>query len=307
MYRYFRDALGGMSRTLIQLFDDQVYEVYVGPVSKDDGEVLMAIAISRNITQTRRYQRELEQSIAELKRSNENLEQFAYAASHDLQEPLRKIQAFGDVLSSQFGPQIPPAGIDIIRRMQLSANRMSTLVRDLLTYSRLTTQKEPHSAVDLAELFPTVLTHLDQPDLPAEQVVRLPRNLPVVTGDPHQLYRLFQNLLSNALKFVKPGEKPSVTVTVREVEGSAIDMVPPGDRQRSFFEISVIDRGIGFDEKYADRILQVFQRLHSRQHYPGTGIGLAICKKVVDNHGGYLRVSSQPDQGATFRVYLPIG
>ncbi|RIV24848.1 PAS domain-containing protein [Fibrisoma montanum] len=306
--QYLQDALAGISRTLIQPVGDRVYEVYVGPVNDEDGtgDTLMAMAIYRNISQARRYQRELEQSVTELKRSNESLEQFAYVASHDLQEPLRKIQAFGDVLRGQYLTALGASGADLVHRMQSAAARMSDLIKDLLEFSRLTNMQQSHELVSLASVVNSVVQDLDMIIQEKRAVIEYD-DLPAVMGDAPQLHRLFQNLLSNALKFCKADVPPHVFISAVMVEGRTIQGVLLTDERRSFVRIDVKDNGIGFDEKYIDRIFTIFQRLHGRSQYPGTGIGLAICRKITDNHRGYLRATSQEGVGATFQIFLPIG
>jgi signal transduction histidine kinase/CheY-like chemotaxis protein len=231
----------------------------------------------------------------ELQRSNAELEQFAYVASHDLQEPLRKIQAFGDRLRDKHRDQLGEQGRDYVDRMLASAGRMRRLIDDLLTFSRVTTQARPFEPVDLGELVRQVVSDLEARLQQTGGRVEV-GELPIVFGDPTQLRQLFQNLIGNGLKYHRPGVPPEVRVTGRVLaEG--------GD---PVCEVTVADNGIGFDEKYLDRIFQVFQRLHSRDEYEGTGIGLAICKKIVERHGGTITARSEPGQGATFVVTLPV-
>lgn len=248
---------------------------------------------------------ELLESTMLLSRSNSNLEQFAYVASHDLQEPLRKIQQFGDLLKGQYADQLG-AGAAYLDRMQSAASRMSTLIRDLLTFSRIATQQETREPVSLNAVINTTLTDLELVIAETEAEVQV-EDLPTVIGDPLQLGQLFSNLLNNALKFRRPGVAPIVQVKAGWLAADHL----PADIKLSrgtiaYHLIEVIDNGIGFDEKYRDRMFQVFQRLHGRSEYAGTGIGLAICQKVVTNHGGAITATSQPGQGATFRVYLPV-
>lgn len=243
---------------------------------------------------------------ADLKRSNDNLQQFAYVASHDLQEPLRKIRTFGDLLKAQYGQLIGP-GLVYLERMQAASTRMATLIRDLLTYSRLSHKPIDWVAVSLDSVLDTVLGDLDLlvADLGAQ--VRVEECLPTVAGDEGQLEQLFLNLVSNALKFRKPGPGlPLVNIRSQFVPVS--DLPPALELNPSvegYHRIDVIDNGIGFEEKYLDRIFEVFQRLHSRQTYAGTGIGLAICQQVAKAHGGVITATSQPGHGASFHVYLP--
>lgn len=240
-----------------------------------------------------------------LSRSNENLQQFAYIASHDLQEPLRKVQSFGDLLKNQYADQLGE-GVVYLERMQGAATRMSTLIRDLLSYSRIHTRRENTVDVSLNEVVKAVLIDLE---------LTIAKNgadveaglLPTISGDASQLGQLFQNLLTNALKFRRQDTSPVIRVTARWISA---DSLPAGKQQPAnsiaYYCIDVSDNGIGFDEKYLDRIFQIFQRLHGKSEYAGTGIGLAVCEKVVTNHGGFISARSEAGQGATFSVYLPI-
>ena len=256
-------------------------------------------------TNLKKLQQQLEDTIDGLKRSNANLERFAYVASHDLQEPLRKIQSFGDLLQSRYGPLLGEEGTSLIGRMQVSANRMSNLIRDLLAYSRLSAQTGVLEKVALQPLVSRVLDDLELSIRETGATVHTDY-LPNVPGDELQLRQLMQNLLTNALKFRVPGRSPVV-----RIEGelmAATDLPPnvqPLKRAATYLRLTISDNGIGFDPMYKSRIFQVFQRLHGRSQYEGTGIGLAIVQKVVENHGGAVTATSEPGQGATFAVYLP--
>ncbi|MDB5242259.1 MAG: hypothetical protein JWP57_2884 [Spirosoma sp.] len=247
----------------------------------------------------------LAESTQQLVRSNENLQRFAYIASHDLQEPLRKVQQFGDLLKSGYGAQIGE-GLVYLERMQLAASRMSTLIRDLLEFSRLSTQREMNTPVSLDEIIDRVLTTLELVITETNAVIKI-GPLPTVSGDALQLSQLFQNLLSNALKFQRTDVRPLIRISAHQVSMNQLpEAVKPIREATAYHRIDVADNGIGFEEKYLDRIFEVFQRLHARNEYAGTGIGLAICEKVVTNHGGAITANSQPEQGATFSVYLPM-
>jgi light-regulated signal transduction histidine kinase (bacteriophytochrome) len=234
-----------------------------------------------------------------LRRSNSELEQFASVASHDLQEPLRKIQAFGDRLQTRFADGLGEQGRDYIDRMQASAARMRNLIDALLTFSRVTTKAQPFVPVNLAEVARDVLSDLESRVQQSGGRVEL-GPLPTVDADPLQMRQLLQNLISNGLKFQKAGDPPLVQVESR--------LLVDGDngREDSRCEIVVRDNGIGFEAVYLDRIFEVFQRLHGRQEYEGTGMGLAICRKIAERHGGSITATSAPDQGASFLVTLPI-
>ena len=231
-------------------------------------------------------------------------------ASHDLQELLRKVQQLGDLLNDQYADQLGP-GVDYLHRMPSAASRMSTLINDLLSFSRIVTQPETARPVDLNQVLDGVLSDLELRI--AETGARIERDaLPIVNGDSSQLGQLFFNLLANALKFHRRGENGSVIpprISVRTQPVAAVSLpasVKPTRVREWYYQIEVADNGIGFDEQYVDRIFQIFQRLHGRSEFRGTGIGLAICEKVVANHGGAIRARSQVGLGATFSIYLPV-
>jgi len=251
--------------------------------------------------------RELETANYDLKRSNDNLQRFAYVASHDLQEPLRKIQSFGDILRQTYADQLGD-GANLLDRMQGAAHRMSTLIRDLLTFSRITTQRDRFASLSLDEVITSVLLDLELVIQESGAVIDV-GPLPTIRGDVPQLSQLFQNLISNAIKFKKLDDTLPHKVLIQAdlIDASALPLsAKPAFPAHQYHRIAVSDTGIGFDEKYLDRIFEVFQRLHGRNQYAGTGIGLAIVQKVVDNHGGAISATSQPGQGATFYVYFPV-
>jgi signal transduction histidine kinase len=263
----------------------------------------------KDITADRQVRQQLEDTVQELHRSNKNLEQFAYVASHDLQEPLRKIVSFGDVLNDQFANDMSESAADLVRRMQRSAGRMRSLVQDLLTYARLSGNAASFGLVDLNHLIVSVLDDLDFTIAEKRATVQL-ENLPAIWGDSALLRHLFQNLVSNALKFHKPGTRPHVTVrghvaASHELRASALlsDNLQSG---RRYAIIEVVDNGIGFNERYLDRIFTLFQRLHNQLNFSGTGVGLAICRKIIDLHNGQITAISQEGQGATFQLVLPM-
>ncbi|MCX6212874.1 PAS domain-containing protein [Spirosoma sp.] len=253
---------------------------------------------------TERANQGLAEANRDLTRSNQNLQQFAYIASHDLQEPLRKIQSFSDILRSQYESQLGD-GVEHLHRMQLAASRMSILIRDLLAYSRISTHPDTTVPVSLTTVVRTTVDDLDLLIAETGAIVRIDE-LPTILGDPSQLGQLFQNLLSNAVKFRRTNTAPHIEVRCQLVPASALPTSPQPTRQTTdYYLIEVVDNGIGFDDRYTNRIFQVFQRLHGKNEYAGSGIGLAICEKVVANHGGAIWARSQPGQGATFSIYFP--
>ena len=282
------------------------------PLRDEAGNITLWVGTATDIQEQKLVAYELEQQVLsrteqltasnlDLRRSNENLEKFAYIASHDLQEPLRKIQSFGDILKNQYGLQLGE-GISYLERMQSAASRMSVLIRDLLVFSRISTRQEATLPIDLNQVLTSVVEDLEPGNAQLNVAV-----LPTVLGDRLQLGQLFLNLLSNALKFQKPDTVPVIQVNATQVTAAELPAdVKPARKATLYHCISVADNGIGFDEKYLDRIFQVFQRLHNRSEYAGTGIGLAICEKVAANHGGTITAISKPGQGATFAIYLPV-
>ncbi len=228
----------------------------------------------------------------ELRRSNRELQEFAYVASHDLQEPLRKIRTFADLLREEYSGQIDEQGQHYLTRMQQSAGRMSRLISDLLTFSRVATKARAFEPMVLDEVLREVLEDLDVAIREAGAQVTV-EPMPRLEGDAPQMRQLFQNLIGNALKFRRPGEPP--VVTVRAVPGP----------DEAHVTLQVQDNGIGFDEKYRDRIFVPFQRLHTRGEYDGTGIGLAVVRRIVERHGGSVAATSRENVGTTFSVTLP--
>ena len=269
----------------------------------DQGNILGTMGITRDIHQMKLAQealREREEKLrgftAQLERSNRELQDFAYVASHDLQEPLRKIVVFGERLKEKNSDALGEEGRDYLERMQKAASRMQTLINDLLAFSRVTSKARPFAPVDLAKVAREVVNDLEARIEQVKGQVEIGK-LPVVEAVELQMRQLLQNLFGNALKFRKLEEPPSVKVAARKISD---------DSGREFCELTVSDNGIGFDEKYLDRIFNVFQRLHPRSEYEGTGMGLAIVKKIALYHGGDITAKSKPGHGATFIVTLPL-
>ncbi|TDE17162.1 PAS domain-containing sensor histidine kinase [Dyadobacter psychrotolerans] len=247
---------------------------------------------------------ELSESNSLLIKSNENLQKFAYIASHDLQEPLRKIQAFSDLIMRRHAEALGD-GIDHLQRIQLAGKRMSNLIKDLLSFSRISVQQDNDIPVSLTWVLKTVLTDLDLAiEESGAEVTSDP--LPMIRGEESQLGQLFQNLISNAIKFRRKDLASKIHISAKML--TAIELpgkVLPTRVTSNYHCIEVTDNGVGFSEQYAERIFEVFQRLHANEKYEGTGIGLAICERVAANHGGAISASSQPGKGATFSIYFP--
>jgi light-regulated signal transduction histidine kinase (bacteriophytochrome) len=257
------------------------------------GKAIGILVITRDITEKQKAEEELKSYSAKLERLNRELQDFAFIASHDLQEPLRKIVAFSDLLKNKYGDSLSNEGLDLLKRMQDAARRMSVLIRDLLDLSRVASREQPFCPTDLNEIVRGVLTDLE---------IRIERlrasveteNLETIAVDATQMRQLFQNLIGNSLKFHREDKQPFVRIYGKYAEA------------KRFYDIFVEDNGIGFDEMYLDRIFQPFQRLHGRSAYEGTGIGLAICRKIVERHGGSITAKSKPNVGSTFIIRLPV-
>ncbi len=250
----------------------------------------MGIAVSQaKLLEQETRQRE------ELARSNEELQQFAFIASHDLQEPLRKITAFGDRLKVTCQDALTDKGHDYLQRMQNAAERMQVLIEDLLTLSRITTRAQPFVEVNIARVTQEVLSDLEIRIAQTQARIEI-GELPTIKADPLQMRQLLQNLISNALKFHPEKEPPIVKIYSQKFTNQQL--------KSEYCEIIVEDNGIGFEEKYLDRIFNVFQRLHGRSEYEGTGMGLAICRKIVERHQGSITAKSEPGKGASFIVTI---
>jgi len=258
--------------------------------------------IFRDVTERKRAGEEREGLLRGIKKinrkleeSNKELQDFAYIASHDLREPLRKISSFGSLIQDSLKGKLDEDQQENLEFMINGAQRMQDMIDDLLTYSRLTTSAKPPQRVDLNEVIEDLkklelATLLDE----TQGTIHVPEPLLPVQADPFQMHQLFQNLLGNGLKFHKEGIPPEITIRARQVENNMI-------------RIEVEDNGIGIAEEYHEQVFVMFKRLHSREQYEGTGIGLAVCKKIVERHRGNIGVKSTPGEGSTFWFSLPRG
>ncbi|GFD82469.1 histidine kinase [Tenacibaculum sp. KUL118] len=239
----------------------------------------------------------------ELARSNRELEDFAFVASHDLQEPLRKIRAFGNRLESGYNDVFDERGKDYLARMLNAAERMSMLISDLLAFSRVSTRGKEFDDVNLANVIKSVMSDLEIAiDEKSAQIDV--SDMPVVRGDKSQLEQLFLNLLSNALKFQSDGVTPIVSITATDATSEDVKDILISD-DHDWIKITVTDNGIGFEQSFAEKIFAPFQRLHGRSEYKGTGIGLAVCRRIVERHNGQISATSKLGEGATFSIIIP--
>jgi signal transduction histidine kinase/CHASE3 domain sensor protein len=264
------------------------------------------LGIVLDLTEQKVYESQLQQFTADLQRSNQDLEQFAYVASHDLQEPLRKIRAFGDRLVAKYQSILEEQGTDYVARMQSAAARMQVLIEELLSFSRVSRPGFIKENLNVNDIVNEVKDDLET-QIRREEATLTVGKLPAVRGERSQIKRLLQNLISNSVKFHKNGTGARVDVSGRIVRGADVQnefnvQLP----NLKYARIEVKDDGIGFDEKYLEKIFTIFQRLHGRTEYEGTGIGLAICRRIVANHGGLITARSEENKGSVFIVILPI-
>lgn len=260
----------------------------------DDGNIIGFSKVTRDLTDKKQAEDQMREYAEQLEQNNHELEQFAYVASHDLKEPLRKIMTFGDLLSSNSSDQLDEKGKDYIKRMQNAAGRMMHLIEDLLNFSRINRQNEGFEKIDLNELIRQVIGDLDV-QIKEKNVQINVSKLVFINGRRSEIGQLFQNLISNAIKFNdKPIPMINITCAIRYIDDMKI------------VQIDVQDNGIGFEEVYRKKIFDIFQRLHGKSSYSGSGIGLAICKKIVESHGGRISAKSELGQGSTFTIKLPL-
>lgn len=307
--------------SLLKLRSDSVTNLIISSLTTGLLVISIFVLLRMNIRETIRHRRELQQHnlvlesrvkertvelqvyAEELSRSNRELEDFAFVASHDLQEPLRKIRAFGNRISTGYGDALDERGQDFLRRMLNAAERMSMLISDLLSFSRVTTRGKDFEETDLNEIVRSVLEDLEITIEESQANIEID-TLPVMKADASQMNQLFLNLLSNALKFTKPDQPPHITLRYEAIDDNEAETLHllPG---QSWFKLTLQDNGIGFEQTFAEKIFAPFQRLHGRSEYKGTGIGLAVCRRIIERHNGTIEAFSEPGQGAKFELFLP--
>ncbi|MBC7774307.1 MAG: PAS domain-containing protein [Phycisphaerae bacterium] len=289
----------------------QEFYIDLSIARSSQGGHLVFISFIRDITREKQAEMELEQhrdqlaqKNTELERSNRELTAFNYIASHDLQEPIRKIKMFGNLLNEKSRETLPPPQREFIDRMLFSADYMQQLIESLLAFSRTTSTEKNLQPVNLnllLEEVKTSMTHL----IEEKNAAIILEKLPVLEGIPLQFQQLFENIIGNALKYSKPGQPCVIKIEADVVAGHSVK-AEGAVHEQHYHHISVKDNGIGFDQKYAHKVFEIFQRLHNKNEYSGTGVGLAICKKIVENHHGLITVESKAGQGAKFNIYIPI-
>ncbi|MGZ5253749.1 MAG: ATP-binding protein [Flavitalea sp.] len=283
--------------------EKKVIESYARILKDDHDKPYKIIGASRDITRIREYEESLKRKIRELDRSNKELEEFAYIASHDLQEPIRKINTFSERLRDRAKNELSSDSILYLDKMLNSATNMRMLIDNLLEFSRTSRTNLPYDHCELESILKDSLSELE---LKFEETgaTIVKSKLPAIEAICSQMQQTFNNLISNAIKFRKPGTPPVIKVTCVEVsfEEKEQNRLPT---DLKYYKLTFEDNGIGFEPEYSGKIFQIFQRLHGKSEYPGSGIGLAIVKKIIDNHHGMIYAQSEPGKGATFIIYLP--
>lgn len=296
-----RQAIQGQTSEFEIEWSERMLDCFVQPLRNSGGGIVGCVCVAHDITERRKAEEKLRLFAAELERTNRELQEFAYIASHDLQEPLTKIQLFMEKLKLDLGEQLPERAKDSVQRVNNAVKRMRTFIGDLLLLSRVTTKAQPFAGVDLAESVKSAFSDIGREvELSGAQI--LIGDMPVLDADALQMHQLFYCLLGNAVKFRDPERPLVVKVSATMLKERRSNAIAP---KSDLCQISVQDNGIGFDEKYTDRIFAPFQRLHARDKYEGSGMGLAICRKIAERHGGSITVTSAPGEGSTFTVTLP--
>jgi PAS domain S-box-containing protein len=259
--------------------------------------------VTRDLTEKKLAEDKTKEHLAQLEFQNDELEQFVYAASHDLKEPLRKIHLYNNYVAENPANSLDPKSMEYLTRSINATHRMKNLIDDLLTYSRATANVEGYDELDLNVVIDELISlHKDEFHQKRIEIQKKP--LPVIRAVPFQVKQLFSNLIDNAVKYRHPDRNPHITIQHELINGSKIKLFN-ADHAKEYHKISVKDNGIGFDSRYADRIFEIFQRLAHSNGINGSGIGLAICKKIVQNHNGFITANGKPGEGASFHIYFP--
>lgn len=281
----------------------KILSTYAKIIRDAHDKIERIIGTTRDVTEIREKERMLEDKIGQLNRSNKELEEFAYIASHDLQEPLRKISTFIQRLQNKLSDVMDDDSKLFISRIQGSADNMRNLIDNLLEFSRISRSSHPFEKTDLSAIVATVISEMEL-SIEESQAILEVDTLPVIDAIPSQMLQVFHNLFNNAIKFRRKDVAPVISVKMGEVTHEEKQQQQLAV-SKEYYKIIVADNGIGFDEAYSEKIFQLFQRLHGKYEYPGTGIGLSICKKIVTSHGGQLYATSTPGEGSSFFIILP--
>jgi PAS domain S-box-containing protein len=294
-------VIGGKNEVLTNAAD-QPYKM-LGTCQDITTEYYLNQALEQTNGELQGLNLSLEHKNRELERSNQELTSFSYIASHDLQEPLRKIKTYSNLIADTEAEKLSDKGRQFFANINASATRMQQLIQDLLAFSHTHTTSIEKQEIDLNLTIKEVIAHYDD-QIKEQQLIIKVGDLPMIKGIPFQFTQLFQNIISNAIKYKKQSEIPEIIITSELVDGETLN-IPDIDKKLKYHKIDISDNGIGFEQQYGDRIFEIFQRLHNRDEYSGTGVGLAICKKIVQNHDGHIYASSTPGVGSVFSVCLP--
>jgi PAS domain S-box-containing protein len=268
-----------------------------------DGNVLGFSKVTRDLTERKAAEDLLKAKNAELEAINQELASFAYVASHDLQEPLRKIHTFLSRIAEMEKANLSEKSLDFFARIQSAAQRMQQLIQDLLAYSRTSSENKTFELIDLNEILSEIKEDMAD-EIQEKRGVVHAEPLPIIQGIKFQMNQLFTNLLNNSVKFSKPDETPVIKISSEIVPGKNLAGFA-ADQNIKYHHLRFEDNGIGFDPEFNTKVFDLFQRLHGRSEYSGTGIGLAICKKIAQNHRGFMRAEGKEGEGAVFHLYLP--
>jgi PAS domain S-box-containing protein len=272
-------------------------------ISDDAGQMKEYIGVIKDVTESYYYKRALEQKITQLDKSNRNLQDFVYVASHDLQEPLRKISTFTERLNNKFETALGPEGSMFVKRIMSATKSMQTLLEDLLNFSSVSFDEKKFENVSIKKCINSVLTDLEVKIEETKTVVTCD-NFPEVEVYPSQIKQLFINLIGNGIKFRKADTPAAIHITHEKFNTEEYLHLPLA-KGTQYIKINISDNGIGFEQEFAERIFTIFQRLNGKSEYAGSGVGLAICKKIVDNHHGFICANSEIGKGAVFTILLP--
>jgi light-regulated signal transduction histidine kinase (bacteriophytochrome) len=264
----------------------------------------LAVGTIMDITQDALLRQELSDKIRQLEDLNDELSTFAFAASHDLREPLRKIKIFSNWICQEEAPHLSPNGVDRFNRITTAIDRMDALIDNILNFSQVNALKPLYRTIDLNHSLETAIGDLQEMIQETNTVIEADP-LPAIQGDPLQFAQLFQNLLGNAIKYHKSNVQPHIRITCTKIDGRLLEHAW-ANHGLQYAKISFADNGIGFEQQYAKKIFQMFRRLHGIHEYPGTGMGLAICKKIMQCHGGFITAESTPGEGAVFECFVPL-
>jgi light-regulated signal transduction histidine kinase (bacteriophytochrome) len=291
------------------VYTNRTCEFFYVPLTNEQGQVYGVLNIIHDVSRQEEYATALQdmnlllqQQNVELEQRNEEIATFAFVASHDLKEPLRKIHTFSDWLLERETEQLSAKGQDFLKRLNASVHRLNMLIEDILVLTKIHTDTRNDEDVNLNEVIRAVEEDLDELITSTKTSV-LTEPLPTITSNRNQLFYLFRNLMHNAIKFRQPGTKPVIEISA-DVERNVNH--PHAQPKREYLKIAIQDNGIGFDAKYTRKIFKIFQQLHARGEYTGTGMGLAICRKIMENNKGFITAESTPGEGSVFYCYFPL-